>query len=393
MRESTTGRNMRTMLKAGLIIVIALDLCVSSAAIAKTIYVFHGRKDGGNPDTALIADGSGNLFGAAGGGANSGGIVFRINPDGTKTVLYAFCGLQNCADGSEPNSTLVADPSGNLYGTTSYGGNAYKGTVFKLAPDGTETVIYSFQNNETDGMNPQGEIAMDASGNIYGTTVYGAGQGSVFKVSPKGKETILHGFGGYPFDGGTPWGGVVVDKSGNVFGTTEAGGNSAQCPSGCGLVFKIAPDGTETILHTFAFSDGAEPYGTVTIDNSGNVYGITTGGGSTGRGTVFKVDAGGTFTSIYSFAGGTDGDGPYGYVILDPSGNLYGTTVAGGDFGQGTVFRVTAGGTETLLHSFTGTGRDGAQPDCGLLLSASRLYGTTTLGGQRNAGTVFDLRK
>ncbi|HEX9158843.1 MAG TPA: choice-of-anchor tandem repeat GloVer-containing protein, partial [Rhizomicrobium sp.] len=198
---------MKSVLYAGLIAIITLSFGAAdpvSAAKAKTLYAFHGKNDGGTPEADLIIDGSGNLYGTAeAGGAHSGGTVFRINPDGTETALYAFCALQNCADGGEPYSNLIMDSSGNLYGTTSYGGSADKGTVFKLTPGGTETVIYSFQSNETDGSNPRGEIVMDTSGNIYGTTIYGAGQGSVFKVSPKGKETILHGFGGYPFDGGT----------------------------------------------------------------------------------------------------------------------------------------------------------------------------------------------
>jgi uncharacterized repeat protein (TIGR03803 family) len=165
--------------------------------------------------------------------------VFKFAPDGTETVLYSFCAIAGCTDGATPYAPLVADGAGNLYGTTTAGGAGY-GTVFKLAPDGTETVIYAFQA-ESDGSYPEAGVVLDGDGNLYGTTALGlANDGAVFKISPSGQETTLHEFTGGT-DGEHPFGGVILDKAGRLYGTTGYGGDP-KCVSngvGCGTIFEI----------------------------------------------------------------------------------------------------------------------------------------------------------
>ena len=215
-------------------------------------------------------------------------------------VLYNFCSQDGCADGAYPGSSLIMDGAGNLYGTTYQGGFGQKGVVFKLAPDGTETVLYNFcsQSGCTDGANPGGGLVMDAAGNLYGTTQYGGdpscypgfGCGTAFKLAPDGTETVLYNFCSQSgcTDGAEPVGGLVIDAAGTLYGTTSAGG-----ASGGGVVFKLAPDGTETVLYNFCSqsgcADGAEPWAGLVTDTAGNLYGTTVGGGDYGGGVVFMV--------------------------------------------------------------------------------------------------------
>ncbi len=315
---------------------------------------------GGGPAAGLIADGKGNLYGTTEfGGAANDGVVFRLSPGGTETALHTFTGGN---DGSGP-SGLIADSSGNLYGTTTYGG-AFRcgdefsqqcGVVFKLSPSGTLTVLHSFMFLGGDGNSPFAGLIADGSGNLYGTTLDGGasasmfqlGCGTVFKVTPGGTETVLHSFTGGPSDGANPRAGLIADSSGNLYGTTEFGGASGPgCAVGvgCGVVFKLSPGGTETVLHSFTGgSDGGGPAAGLIADSSGNLYGTTGGGGASNAGVVFKLSPGGTETVLYSFKGGSDGSGPSG-VITDSSGNLYGTTAFGGASGQGVVFKLTGTG-------------------------------------------------
>ena len=345
-------------------------------------------------------------------------------------LLYSFCSRTNCADGLWPYAGLVADASGNLYGTTGAGGAICRlygcGTVFKLAPDGTETVLHAF-TAEYDGSGPYGGLIMDAKGNLYGTTATGGssgcggidyGCGTVFKVTPKGKESILYAFGGNS-DGADPLAGLVADKKGNLYGTTSDGGGGTQCivqGGGCGTVFKVTRDGNETVLYGFSGgSDGANPEAGLIMDRNGNLFGTTAYGGNTaacnlgaspGCGVVFELAADGTQSVRYAFQGGNDGWAPIGSLIEDRDGNLYGTTQAGGStsacngVGCGIVFKIAPDGTEAILHDFTG-GKDGEHPAAGLILDGSgNLYGATqgnyyaagrTAAAAENYGTVFKL--
>lgn len=426
----------------------ALVPLVGAQAGADTVlYKFQGKSDGGNPTGSLIADGAGNLYGTAvdggkqsrkncGGtkGTTTCGVVFRVSPKGAETAFYQFGGG---SDGAIPESGLVGDPGGNHYGVTAGGGTSESyckrgcGTVFKFATDETESVLHRFVGGNTDGQGPAGSLTLDKAGNLYGTAALGGsstgcglkdhGCGTAFKIASGGKESILHVFTGGS-DGAYPVGGLVEDSSGNFYGTTGAGGGSSSCGSiaqGCGTVFKIAANGTESVLHGFSGgSDGAYPIGGLLVDTSGNLYGTTASGGNTddcgegpyGCGTVYKIAANGSESVLHAFTGGTDGGYPVGSLIEDGSGNLYGTTVTGGNSkncgaglpGCGTVFEISAGGSESLLHVFAGGRKDGAYPMGGLLIGKSGHFYGTTLGGGiatkgcfRNAGggcgTVFEI--
>jgi uncharacterized repeat protein (TIGR03803 family) len=329
------------------------------------LYNFLGKPDGANPVTGVILDAAGNLYGTTDNGGTSGlGTVFKLAPDGKETVLY-------------------------LYGATLYSSVSY-GTLFKVSPKGVHTVLYAFTGG-ADGADPYGEnLILDKAGNLYGTG-YGGGTfeyGVVFEFSASGTESVLYSFTGGT-DGSRPYAGVVEDKLGNFYGTTLQGG-----AFGLGTVYKLTPSGTETVLHSFAGgSDGETPYGGVILDSKGNLYGTTADGGSSNAGIVFKVSSSGTETVLYTFAGGPDGANPTVALVRDKAGNLFGTTYNGGNgngSGDGTVFEISPSGTHTVLHTFTG-GADGAVPDAGLILDKhGNLYGTT-LGGGIGFGVVYEL--
>jgi uncharacterized repeat protein (TIGR03803 family) len=415
------------------------------------LYNFCSKMNGGTcldgqaPYAGLIEDAAGNLYGTTqfgGTGVASqgtgGGIVFKVKADnpGQETVLYSFCSASNCSDGAEPYASLIQDTAGNLYGTTAGGGGGYSncplndyvygstcGTVFKLDKSGNYTVLYSFcsASNCPDGGNPLAGLLQSAVGDIYGTTFYGGtgGEGTVFKLDSTGHETVLYSF--CPTigcsDGDRPYAGLIQDAAGNLYGTTTDGGANNYVG---GTVFKIDNGGSHTVLYSFCSGvpintncpDGSIPSGNLIQDAHGNLYGTTQGGGANGRGTVFKVDNTGQETVLYSFCSApncTDGAWPYGGVIQDAEGNLYGTTFQGGannvaNGGGGTVFRLAppaqAGDpwTETVVHSFCSTVSpygfcsDGLYTYAGLLQDAAgHLYGTTLSGGVNNGGVVFKL--
>jgi uncharacterized repeat protein (TIGR03803 family) len=242
---------------------------------------------------------------------------------------------------------LIRDKAGNLYGTTGGGGPSGYGTVFKLDPSGTETVLHFF-GGPPDGIAPIAGLIMDSKGNLYGATWWGGiGYGTVYKVDANGKETVLYSFTGGA-DGGYPYGGLVRDSKGNLYGTTEYGGpGSGTCeggdyPAGCGTVFKVDPSGKETVIYSFTGTpDGYYPLGGLVRDAAGNLYGTTSEGGKLGFGTVFKVSPNAKRSLLHSFRGGPkDGANPNGGVIRDAGGNFYGTTYAGGRSNNGTGFRL-----------------------------------------------------
>lgn len=338
--------------------------------------------DGFNPTAALIFDGDGNLYSTTqeGGGAevqnlahsngDAAGNVFELSPrqggGWRETVLHTFSSSRR--GGSLPASSLIFDGSGNLYGTTSSSGVGW-GVAFELSPKSRggwkETVLHVFKFNGKDGNDPQGNLILDASGNLYGTTAGGGdcnqqyGCGTVFELSPKSgggwKETLLHNFNGN--DGEIPYAGLIFDAVGTLYGTTFAGGTGTCSDgsgfSGCGTVFELTPKTgggwTETVLYSFKGKDGDGSYPTagVVIDAAGNLYGTTEYGGGVsntycvnGCGSVFKLtpksDGSWTETVLHSFSNnGEDGTFPLGGVILDSAGNLYGTTYLGGNGGCG----------------------------------------------------------
>ena len=361
-------------------------------AVAKTarfeaLYSFTGGDDGGWPAGNLIADKSGNLYGTTSvGGPNGAGTIFKLAPDGTETVLYHFTGGD---DGDLPMSSPLMDEKGNLYGVTEIGGKYGEGNVYRLTPAGVLTSLYDFGTNSPDGGNPICQLVWGPNHVLVGTTENGGSgtDGTVFQVTLDGKETILHNFSGT--DGKYPRAGLVRDKAGNVYGTTfntDAGSS--------GTVFKIDATGAFSTLYTLTNGSGFFPFAPLTLDSSGNLYGTTTAGGAGGNGTVFKLTPGGTLTVLYSFTGGADGSSPEGQLFLDKQGNLLSTTNWGGKGYNGTVFSLAPNGTLKTLYRFTGD--SGSHSQAGFVMDKAEgpawLYGSTYAGGSGN-GVIFRVKK
>ncbi len=406
----------RALLRITFAIFTVALLAAGSGASEKVLHNFGtGNNNGQSSFAALIFDGSGNLYGTTVmGGSKNGGSVFQMSPNGsggwTTNVLYSFGA--SSTDGQQPYAGLVFDTAGNLYGTTSAGGSEGYGTVFELTPNGsggwTEVTLHNFGIASTDGIYPYAGLIFDSSGNLYGTTSKGGseGQGAVFEMTPNGSggwtERVLHNFGVSGSDGRYSYAGLLFDAAGNLYGTTSLGGSK-----GYGTVFELAPNGSggwaERVLHNFGISgnDGRYSYASLIFDAAGNLYGTTVGGGSTNNGTVFEMTPNGsggwTERVLHNFGvSGSDGTGPYSGVILDGAGNLYGTTEAGGSQGDGTAFEMTPNGsggwTERVLHNFGLSNTDGQLLHSSLILDgAGNLYGTTSLGGSQNDGTVFEV--
>jgi uncharacterized repeat protein (TIGR03803 family) len=331
------------------------------------LYVFKGLRDGKGPNEKLVVDSAGNLYGTTfkgGIGDCSCGTVFELSPTASgpwkETTLYSF---QGGNDGAVPLAGLTSDSAGNLYGTTSVGGQADLGTVFELSPTSggvwSKSTLYSFQGG-SDGLNPSDPVALDQSDNIYGVTEIGGGLGScdgtygcgtVFELTSNSgswSESILYTFTGSG-DGGVPTGGVAIDRYGDLYGVTNRGGYLSLCGGiGCGTVFTLEPYFGSWVFGTIYIfqdlTDGAYPYGGLAASQTADVvYGTTTIGGSSGYGTVFKLvatQAGFLESTLHDFAGGTDGASPYGNLILDAQGDLYGATTRGGADNQGTIFKI-----------------------------------------------------
>jgi uncharacterized repeat protein (TIGR03803 family) len=392
----------------------------------KTLHAFNQvNKRGEGPAASLVFDATGNLYGTTGlGGAHGGGTVFKLTPnsDGgwAETVQYSFCSNKNCTDGAFPGAGLIFDSAGNLYSTTSQGGTARDGTVFKLTPNSdrswSESVLYSFAGGE-DGAAPAGGLIFDQSGNLYGTTGLGGAHssGAVFKLTPNSEggwnETILYSFCSLSncSDGVQPLGTLISDGAGNLYGTTFRGGDNNE-----GTVFKLTPntDGswTESVLYSFCSlkrcDDGAQPQAGLVFDGRGNLYGTTQQGGSKRGGVAFSLtpNSDGSWTEgvlhgFCSFAACSDGSAPAANLTLDAAGNLYGTAYYGGNAkycapGCGVVFELTpnskGGWEESVLHRFFD--HPGSHPSAGLILDvAGNLYGTTSGDGTTTFGSVFEI--
>jgi hypothetical protein len=424
------------------------------------LYSFQGgSSDGSIPAGGVIFDKAGNLYGADTSGGSGGcpdqgcGMVFQLSPPTqkggawTETSIYAFRGVTNGGtDGFTPAGGLIIDGKENLYGTTAYGGDgscillgtkAGCGIVYELSPPAekggqwTYKILYNFQGGH-DGYFPSGNLVIDKAGNLYGATQFGGGKGTtcnviyggqcgtVFELSPpptkrgKWKEKVLHAFAG-DSDGANPNGGLVLDSEGAIYGTTFAGGYN--CPhhsgQGCGTVFKLDPpagkDGAWTEKQLLVFkngADGAQPIAGVILDAGGSIYGAAEGG-TNGCGLVFKLAANGggrwKDTVLYSFGGSEYYYGPA-VSQIDASGNLYGTTNAGGGESlQGSVFRLKPprkGGDWTLftIHGFSAIPYGEIPTSVLTFGKAGNLYGTTQGGGTGSGcgftgcGTVFEIK-
>ncbi|HTS37695.1 MAG TPA: choice-of-anchor tandem repeat GloVer-containing protein [Candidatus Solibacter sp.] len=376
---------------AGIAMLASLATLPAVAQTESILYNFCSVQqncgDGASPIGTLVRDSAGNLYGTTCiGGALEEGTVFKLSAEGAETVLYSFEDSTG-RDGICPNAGIIRDKNGNIYGTTTGGGVYEGGIVFMLSPSLTETILYTF--GRQDARTPEGPLVLDRQGNLYGVAGSGgtAKFGAVYKIAPNGTESILHSFTNSNGDGGYPNGALVSDTRGNLYGTTSYGG-----AYGYGTVYRLNLDGTETTLHSFGLnSDGRTPYAGVVLAKNGDLYGTTNLGGAFRVGTVFKLSPNGDEFVLHSFTPNTsDGQHPYGELLLDSAGNLYGTTEYGGTSGAGVVFEITAARTEMILHEFTGSPSDGATPfGAPIMDSAGNLYGTTLSGGANDSGTIF----
>ncbi len=446
-------------LSLAFVVVLALASVASASWKEKVLYSFRGVPDGATPAGGVVFDPAGSLYGATTNGGSSTchsvaqcGTVFQLAPPlkqggrWRETVLYVFKG-NTSNDGATPVGGVVIDSTGNLYGTTAYGGTGNCrvlgglmgcGTVYKLSPPKqkggpwTETVLYSFQGGN-DGDFPSGDLVFDTAGNLYGATLFGGGKGTtcntiygfcgtLFELSPPKKkggawtEKVLHRFAGGT-DGASPNGGLVLDSKGAIYGTTHYGGGSSTCntndSAGCGTAFRLNQPTTkggtwrETILHRFKDgNDGAGPNGGLIFDAKGALYGTAGGGGAgNGFGVAFRLaDEGGRWTEtvLYNFQGGKDGRDPSGPIAFDASGNIYGTTNAEGLYFGGTFFQLKPPKVRGdkwgfgLLYSFMGP-PDAEFPAARLIFDkAGTIYSSTQNGGtgqacQGGCGTLFEV--
>lgn len=342
--------------------------------------------DGNDPFASMISDSAGNLYGTcSSGGAFGDGTIFKLSPNGALTTLYNFSG----GDGNEPTCVLLRDGSGNLYGTTRIGGAFNYGTIFKLSPTGGMTILHSFVNS--DGSGPQGGVIRDGSGNLYGTTTFGGANnnGTIFKLSPNGTLTTLFSFN-YTPTGGFPGSSLLRDSLGNLYGTCSSGG-----PYGHGVVFKLDTNNQLTLMRSFTGkADGDYPYGALIRDNVGNFYGTTAAGGN-GGGTIYKLDAHNRLFVLHSFAASLDGGYSFAELTRDGSGNLYGVNDLFGVFNAGNVFKLSTTNVLTTLSNFSnvdsnGKNAFGVNPFGGLVRDGKgNLYGVCSSGGLFGYGSVF----
>lgn len=401
-----TLRNCRNFLDV--ILFCALTAMTSQAQTLTTLATFNGT-NGANP-LGLTQGFDGNFYGTTlNGGTQNDGTAFKMTPAGVLTTLHNFCSEGSCADGYWPEGRITEASNGDLYGPTDEGGSGI-GVVYRVTSTGTFTVLYNFcvtWPSCADGVSPT-SLMQGRNGKLYGTT-FGARTvpyfGTVFELSLSGTLTTLHTFSGP--DGSYPLGPLLQASNGNLYGTTSEGGSSTNCPYdglvGCGTVFQITPSGKFTTLHVFDGSDGALPgYGGSLIEGTdGNLYGTASDGGGSlqcpsGCGTIFKISPAGKFTTLYNFCSQTncaDGSIPVESLVEGTDGNLYGTTMEGGNSNNGgTIFEITPQGVLTTLYDFC------SQPNCadGLgseaaLIQATdgNFYGTTEWRGTNNSGTIF----
>jgi uncharacterized repeat protein (TIGR03803 family) len=367
-----------------LVLVLAVVAIRSAQAQSlQVLYSFPASSNNGVPEAGVIRDSAGNLYGDTFGGYACAlptfglGSIFEIDSSGRETDLHNFSG----PDGACPLGELLRDREGNLFGTTFAGGVDNYGTVFKVDRGGVETVLHSFPSpgQSSDGCTPEAGLVQDKAGNLYGTTTMcGAFEmGTVFKIDQTGTESILHSFKGD--DGSSPMG-LIIDANGNLYGIAST------------VLYKISARGRFTVLHKFA--DCHSTFGSPLLDKDGNLYGTALCRASA-FGIVWKRRKDRTVTVLHKFTG-PEGAYPSDHgLILDEQHNLYGVAMGGGVSNDGTVYKLSADGTITLLHTFTeaSAAKEGAYPSGRLTMDRKgNLYGTTMFGGEGGIGTVWKLK-
>ena len=389
--------------RARVLVALALGLLTlltgalpASAQTETILYNFCAHTkcfDGSAPVGPLARDSKGNLYGATEqGGTSNAGVIFKLTPQGKYSVIYNF---KDTTDGGQPGTGVVFDSHGNLVGFSAVAGAYGHGTVFSVDPStGVETTLYAFGANTGDAQNPVGPPVFDSAGNMYGVSQRGGaiGNGALFKLAADGTETVLHSFGeayGSGIDGEIPEAGLIIDKYGDLFGTTDGGGLG----NDGGVVFEWnALTNIYSILYSMSLTgDGpSQPNSTLTL-SANTLYGTSFTGGTATQGTVYSVEpaGGGVWSSntLYSFSSAV-GDYPQSGVLLK-NGVLYGTTYRAGEGGSGSLWSLTTSGTFTTLVNFSGT-TTGTYPAGNLIMDgAGNLYGVTFQGGSHSGGTIF----
>jgi uncharacterized repeat protein (TIGR03803 family) len=386
--------SLRALAPLRAVLVVAIVIAQSAAARAafnfSTLATFPGPSNGG-PSAGVIADCQGNLFGTTfGGGTFFEGTVFELAAGSHMPVTLATFNGDN---GFEPASDLIRDDAGNLYGTTSQGGDIdFSGAVFKV--DATTHELTSVAPVTPTNGRPNGRLYRDPQGNIFGTSA-GGGMGTLFEIAAGSSQiSTLVQFTG--LNGKKPLAGLVADADGNLYGTTHEGGTTfvSQMSVGLGTIFKYSPaTSTFTTLASFTGDNGKLPMSDLAVDAHGNLFGTTFQGGEDGEGTIFELPAGSsTIVTLASFDDAAGGN-PLAGVTIDAKGNLYGTTSSEGPHGDGSVFELPSGSNKlTTLVTFTGD--NGASPISSILIDHDgNLLGTTSQGGPDDAGTIFKLTR
>lgn len=378
-------RKNRSALVALASVVYAATSGTIFGGIVVTNFFSFGVTNGSAPQSALVLASDGNLYGTTDfGGTNGGnGTVFRLAPDGTVTSLYSFTGGN---DGGNPDVSLIQGSDGSLYGATFNGGKRFSGLLYQISTNGELTPLHYFTGG-TDGGRFVSSLVQGSDGNFYGTTVTGGTytNGTVFKLSPSGDFTNLYSFTGGK-DGGNPKGALVFGPDGKLYGTTEGGGTN-----GIGTVFRISTNGSLTSLHSFAGkSDGAYPTAALVLGSDTNFYGTTYSGGASNVGMVFKISTNGAFTGLHSFKGGNGGAYVSGGLTQGSDGNLYGATENAGANVPGTVFAISSNGVFNTIYSFTAATNGGSGEAPPVLGSDGSLYGTALSGSTNNGpGMIY----
>lgn len=383
---------------------------VTQAGIITSLHAFSCTDttcpNGAGPMDGVFLGANGSYYGlATNGGANGFGTAFEITSTGRLNTIWSFCVLEYCADGLYPTSLMQAS-NGKLYGTTSGGGAYEHGTIFKLAPGGELTTLYSFcssinSGSCTDGENPQAGLTEASNGNFYGTTYEGGANadlgGTIFEITPAGTETTLYSFCAQAncADGASP-NGLIGAADGNFYGVTFSGGvGFCNGAAGCGTIYKMTRAGKLITLHSFCEKsgcpDGSGPSPLIQATD-GNFYGTTISGGANanGGGTIFKLTPDGRLTTLYKFcsqAGCTDGENPEGGLLQATNGTFYGTTISGGTndscaYGCGTVFSISEG-----LSPFVATVPKAGKVGTRVIILGSNLAGTTSVSFNDKAAT------
>jgi uncharacterized repeat protein (TIGR03803 family) len=340
------------------------------------------------------------------GGSHSAGTVYRIATNGHLVTLHNFCSATSCTDGSNPSAALVLGTDGNFYGTTFGDGNITNcgapgcGTVFKITPAGKLTTLHNFcsVSNCQDGANPYAGLVEGADENFYGTTsAFGTGSlGTIFKITRGGQLTTLYTFGG--MDGASPYGQLIQATDGNFYGTTSAGGTA-----GDGTIFRMTSAGSLTTLHNFSGKDGSTPYAGlfqslqgIIHKPLGDFWGTTSSGGVNGEGTLFTISFSGKLDTLYNFCQEkdcADGAAPYAGVVMDNTGAVWGVTSGGGSADLGMLFYTTDGHILVLVHSFctTASCADGLQPQAAMVQHTGGTLYSTTPNGAAGFGAIFSV--